>query len=116
VRDPGRGTRRRAEGAGYSLVEVLVALVVLQVGLLGAAGLVVTASRQVATTVRLELALTLAEAVADSLLSRGWGGDGSRVDGPFVIEWSGSDGWAVVAVRPPDGAPLVRIPVPVVEP
>ena len=93
-----------------------MALVVLQIGLLGAAGLITTASRQVALAVRLELALTLAEAVADSLLSRGWSGGGSRVDGPFVIEWSGSDGWAVVAVRPPDGDPLVRIPVPVIEP
>ena len=106
------GSRRQA----YSLVEVVVALVLLEVGVLGAAGMVVMATRRVASTARMERALSLAEAVADSLLEGSWYGDGVRVEGAFVVEWSGGGGWAVVEARDAGGATRIRIPVPVVEP
>lgn len=126
----GPGARRavrahpRARGAvrarpGYSLVEVVVALVLLQVGLLGAAGMVVTASRAVAGAARTDRALVIAGSVADSLQAFGWGGGGERIEGAFVVRWSGGPGgWSVVEVwgRPEGGSGgelVVRLPVPV---
>lgn len=100
---------------GYSLVEVIVALVILEIGVLGAAGMVVMAAREVASAAGMERELSLAEAVADSILAGGWGGDGQRVEGAFVVEWSGAAGWAVVEARDLDGGTRVRIPVPVVQ-
>jgi prepilin-type N-terminal cleavage/methylation domain-containing protein len=107
--------RRRARGA-YSLVEVVVALVILAIGLLGSTGLVVTAARSVAEALRIEAALTLAEGVADSLTILGWQAAGERRDGAFLVSWSGSGGWGVVTVRPLDGPPLVDLVVPVLDP
>ena len=102
--------------SAYSLVEVVVALVILAVGLLGAAGLVATAARHVASAVQAEAALNLAEAVADSLMTRGWRGPGERAVGTFVISWTGTEGWGEVVVRSLDGTPLVRLPVAVLDP
>ena len=85
--------------AGYSLVEVIVALVMLAVGLLGSAGLVVVAGRSVAEALRMEAALTVAEGVADSLAQLGWSASGQRREGAFVVSWSGTEAWGVVTVR-----------------
>lgn len=100
----------------YSLVEVVVALMILAVGLLGAAGLIATAARHVASAVQAEAALNLAEGVADSLMTGGWRGSGERAAGAFVVSWTGTEGWGEVVVRSLDGAPIVRLPVAVVEP
>jgi prepilin-type N-terminal cleavage/methylation domain-containing protein len=101
---------------GYSLVEVVVALVILAVGLLGSVGLVETAARSVAEALSIEAALTLAEGVADSLTTLGWQASGDRSEGPFLVSWSGSEGWGVVTVRLSEGAPLVDLVVPVIDP
>lgn len=110
--------RRRRRRFGYSLVEVIVALVLLQVGLLGVAGMVLTAGRALAGAARTDRALALGEAVADSLLAAGWAGPGARAVGPWEVRWSGAGAWALVEVGPRDGeeGPAVRIPVPVEEP
>lgn len=103
---------------GYSLVEVIVALVLLQVGLLGTAGMMLTAGRALTVAARTDRALAWAEAVADSLQAVGWGGGGERVEDGFVVVWSGSGGWATVEVRSPDaaGEVVVSLPVPVEAP
>ena len=108
--------RARLRGAGYSLVEVVVAIVILAVGILGAAGLVTTAARHVAWAVQSEAALGLAEEVADSLMAHGWRSAGERAEGALVVSWSGAEGWGEVAVRSSTGKPLVRLPVPMIEP
>lgn len=119
-RAPGlqKGTRRSGPCPGYSLVEVVVALVLLQLGLLAAAGMVVTASGVLAAAARTDRALVLAEGAADSLQAFGWGGGGERIEGAFIVRWSGSGEGSVVEVRSREGEGevLVRIPVPLEAP
>lgn len=72
--------RRGAETVGRSgvtLVEVLVSLVILQVGLLGVAGQIGVAHNLLDRAVRLEWAVAVAESVADSLGRFGYSGQGS---------------------------------------
>ncbi|RMH15684.1 MAG: hypothetical protein D6701_09810 [Gemmatimonadetes bacterium] len=64
----------RTRVAGFSLVEVLVALVVLEVGLLGAAALAVGAARRFAAATRAEYAVTVAASLADSLAAESGSG------------------------------------------
>lgn len=52
---------------GFTLLEVVVALVVLEVAVVGAAGTLMLASRTLARAERLERAVALAEGVLDSL-------------------------------------------------
>ena len=55
--------------SGFTLVEVLVSLVVLEVGLMGALGLLLLATRATARAARVEAATAAATSIADSLLS-----------------------------------------------
>ena len=87
---------------GFTLVEVLVALVILQVGLLGVAGQIGVAHSMLDRAVRLEWAVAVAESVADSLSRFGYSGEGSidlsagRVGWEL---WSGGDGSILVWVE-----------------
>lgn len=77
--------RRRA--AGFSLVEVLVALVVMAVGLLGIAGLYVEGLRAGRTAVYRSAAVNLASDMADRIRANPEGtyeGDGPGAEGGCV--------------------------------
>jgi Tfp pilus assembly protein PilV len=65
TRGLGRGTRP-ADG-GFTLIEIVVALLVLELAVLGSVGMVVLASSALARAERLERAVALAEGVLDSL-------------------------------------------------
>lgn len=104
--------RRRT---GSSLAEVLVAVVILEVGLLGVAGMVVTASRTLARAETVAGAVALAREVSDSLAAVGeivpgtarregleaaWAG---RTDGVLQLRVLGGSGEIVLTLvqRPP---------------
>lgn len=105
----GTGTGRGAGGArrpgtagraGFGLVEVLVGLVVLEVGLLGVAGIVALAAGLLADSARTERALYAAEELADSLAEDAAPSEGEREVAGGVLRWR-------VAAEP--GEPLARI-------
>lgn len=80
--------RRRPE-AGFSLVEVLVAMVVMAVGLLGIAGLYVEGLRAGRTSLYRTTAVTLAADMADRIRANALAGDAYAGTGP------GADGGCV---------------------
>lgn len=87
-------------GAGFTLVEVLVALVVLEVGLLGVVGMSVLAAGTMARAAERQRAVGSLEVVADSLLRHGVAGAGEREMGAHRIRWSTRGGvTTVLAVR-----------------
>jgi len=63
-----RGTRRRSSAAGFTLIEVMVALVIISVGLMTLVGLIPLGSRQVASTTQRSRASQLASSRAERLL------------------------------------------------
>ena len=80
--------RRRASIAGFALVELMVAIVVLAVGVLGAVGVAVQATRRLNEAAVREAALMAATVVLDSLVAHPAPAAGSRrVDG-FPTEWT----------------------------
>src|SRR5690606_6597572 len=90
---PRRAPARRARGArrasGFTLIEVLVALALLELGLLGCMGTLLLAERHMAHAERLHVATQRAAGVADSLLAAGGFGEG-EVDGSWgTLAWSG---------------------------
>jgi type II secretory pathway pseudopilin PulG len=93
-----------ASGAGgFSLVEGVVALVLLQVVLLGSSALLVTAVRTRNRAIVLERALERATLRADSLLQAG-GGSGEEVLPGAHLRWELlPDDWGVVEILPPGG-------------
>lgn len=121
------GRRRRGGPGGFVLTEVLVAMVVLVVGLLGGAGLLRLAAREMALTAQAEAARWGVAALADSLVaglapSTGareapWGelrwvpsGQGVFIEALAVTE-GGGDGrtlarlWLAAVAAPPDAGP-----------
>ena len=72
---------------GFSLVEVLVALVVLEVGILGVLAMPLQAQKTLLAAVALEDASRAVEWLADSLSSTGWGGPGSIETEQGLIRW-----------------------------
>lgn len=106
--------------SGFTLVEVVVALLIFQVGLLGVVGTLVLASRTVGRAVRLEGAVAEVESVLDSLSHVAGRGPGIRqtpggtltwsldADGEVSLTFRGDTGWPRVDVwshLPGDGAP-----------
>lgn len=88
---------------GFTLVEVVVALLVLQVGLLGGLAILTMASRTLRRAVTVEVAVAALEGVADSLLSAGWTGDGRMTLDAGEISWSGAPDSAMVLAFEPTG-------------
>jgi prepilin-type N-terminal cleavage/methylation domain-containing protein len=93
--------------SGFTLVEVMVALIILAAGVmagLGVAAAGVTALRRAQLR---QGAAALAEATGDSLLQATWDGrpamTGWRTEGPYRVDWvrdSATDSWTVrVAYR-----------------
>jgi hypothetical protein len=96
-------------------VEVLVALILLEICLIGVAGLFALASGRFARAVLVERAAAEAGVVADSLSRAGNGGSGESVRGPWRVSWEDSDGGRVVRVSllsDPEGAAVVEVRLP----
>lgn len=87
-----RGALRRKSTRGFSLVEMLVALVVLEIGVLGVLGLGALAARDVARAAELQRAVGLLEVAADSLLAVDDPTAGERAAGPHRVVWQPSGG------------------------
>jgi hypothetical protein len=106
----------RAVRGGFNLLEVVVALVLLQVSLLGVLGLFSLAAGRLTRALLLERAAAEAAAVADSLSRAGGSGEaGESVRGEWRVTWEPSDGGALVRVARRDGSgpgPLVEMRVP----
>ena len=100
-------------GPGFSLVEVLIALVVLEVGLLGAVGMTLQAQRTLQVALTLESVSQAVEGLADSLVRVGWSGAGSRVMDEGELRWSrgGSGIVTVIFEGPRDVSLMLGFPV-----
>lgn len=86
--------------SGFSLVEVVVALVVLEVAILGAVGTVVVASRTMSEAESIESAVSALEGTADSLSATATAGHGDKVVAGGRIHWEvQSDGGFTVEFR-----------------
>lgn len=101
---------------GFTLVEVVVALVILEVGLLGVVGMVVLAQRTLAEADALERGVAEMEGILDSLDRGAEPGGGARVLEVGEVTWSMEDGGALTLRFEPTGpgpATVVRGRVPV---
>ena len=74
--------------SGFSMVEVLVALVVLELVILGAVGMMVVASTTMSEAEVIERAVSALEGTADSLSQQATIGRGSKDVAGGRIEWS----------------------------
>ena len=101
---------------GFSLVEVTVALVVFEVGILGVLAMTLQAQKTLLAATGLESASRAVEWLADSLSLTGWGGPGSieteqgllrwtrEADGLVTITFQGGLGASGSVGLSPDGA------------
>lgn len=82
-----------------------MALIVLEVGMLGAVGMTIQAQRTLSRIAILEAAAQAVESVADSLSRAGWSGPGSRVLAGGDIRWArGGDGLVILTFRERGGS------------
>jgi hypothetical protein len=107
-----RGEDRRR--TGFSLLELAVALVILEVGVLGVLSLSVLAARELAVAADTQRAVGVAEVVADSLLRHRVRGDGQTRVGLHTVRWSRGHGLLVVEAHRAGsrGEPLARFDLP----
>ncbi|MEX2467733.1 MAG: prepilin-type N-terminal cleavage/methylation domain-containing protein [Gemmatimonadota bacterium] len=94
---------------GFTLVEVVVALVLLEIGVLGVVGTFVIASRTMARAEVLERATLTVERVADSLSVDGMAGDGSSPFRGGIVVWNGVPRVPAVVALSEAGDTLVRL-------
>lgn len=96
---------------GFTLVEILVALVVLEVGLLGVVGSLVLAARTLDRAVLLERGVAQVARVHDSLAVSGAAvGSGSFATADGVVTWTiDGSGRASISFARAVGSPLVTI-------
>ena len=96
---------------GFTLIEVAVALVVLELGAFAALGLLALAAENLAAAARLEWATGEAVQVADSLSTLGVTGPGEVVRAPWRVRWTPDPSGATrVSVSPAE--PVVELWVP----
>ena len=91
--------------AGFTLVEVIIALVILQIGLLGSVTTVALATRTLTDASRVERTTATLEGVLDSLVREPEIVAASRADGPRRIHWGVRGDIVVVGFEHPDGRP-----------
>ena len=90
---------------GFSLVEVLVALVVFEVGVLGVLAMTLQAQKTLLAAAALESASRAVEWLADSLSFAGWSGPGSIDTQHGLIRWTReADGLVTVTFQGGPGA------------
>ncbi len=90
---------------GFSLVEVLVALVVFGVGLLGVLAMTLQAQRTFLAAAALESSSRAVEWLADSLSFTGWGGPGSVETEQGLVRWTrGAGGLITITFEGGPGA------------
>ncbi|MEX0979645.1 MAG: prepilin-type N-terminal cleavage/methylation domain-containing protein [Gemmatimonadota bacterium] len=77
----------RGNSAGFTLIEVVFALVIFTVGLLGVAGMVNVAARTLNGARAMAWAVASAAEVADSLAFWGASGDGERLWPEGRVRW-----------------------------
>ena len=90
---------------GFSLAEVVVALVVFEVGFLGVVSMTLQAQRTFLAAAALESGSRVVEWLADSLSHAGWGGPGSIETQAGSVRWTrGPGGLVTVAFEGGPGA------------
>lgn len=95
---------------GFTLLEVVVALLLLEVAVLAAVGTLVVASRALRDAEHLERAVVAAEGVLDSLASAPAGASGARAFDGGTLEWDvDAAGLVVLRASNPGGAPVLEI-------
>jgi prepilin-type N-terminal cleavage/methylation domain-containing protein len=93
--DQQRGSRARA---GFTIVEMIVAIMVLSIGVLGLASTAAVVQRQMASGERQSVAATIAQSRFDELTSRncdavsGTSGAASHRNGQILERWNVIDG------------------------
>ena len=85
--------------SGATLAELVVALVVLELGLLGTVGTLVLASSVTTRARDLDWAVHRARALVDSIAHDGYGGTGTEELGFGRLEWTGEAEGSRVQVR-----------------
>ena len=101
------GVERRT--GGFTLLEVLVGLVILEVALLGAVGTLTIAQRRLASAELLHLATQGTAEVADSLEDAGTAQAGVLITDWGRVRWSSLGEQTGVYGEGPDGEPLLEI-------
>ncbi len=94
---------------GFSLMEVMIALVVFVVGLLGAVGMTLQAQRTLEKARALDTAARVVATVADSLFLNGWSGAGARMADRGEVRWSSQAGGVVTVTYDGGSRPVLRV-------
>ena len=95
---------------GFTLVEVVVSLLLLEIAVVAAAGTLVVASRTLAEATHLERAVLEAEGVLDSLAGLDVIGSGSRPYPGGNVEWSvDAERLVLVRVVTPDSTVVLAV-------
>lgn len=95
---------------GFTLIEVVVALVILEIGVLGAAGTLVLAAATMTRAEALERAVAATEGVLDSLAFAASGGRGAKpFRGGEVVWFANAQGHLVVNAMSHDADTLLVI-------
>ena len=97
---------------GFSLVEVLFAVLVLQVGVLGTLSLLNGALEMVREAEEIEWSIDRAVSIVDSIRRGRLPGSGFRRERGMDVEWGSDPGWgsSLVVRRSADGAPRLALP------
>ncbi len=100
-----------ANSRGFSLLELMVALVILQVGLLAVGGMVLRAQATLRLSETLLRAALETEVVGDSVMAGLLATQGERARPWGWVEWRPAEGGAVtlMALRSVDGDTLFRL-------
>ena len=96
--------------SGFTLIEVVVALLLLEVAVLAAAGTLQVASRTLGEAERVERAVVEASGILDSLAGAPGAGAGSRTLPFGGVTWAvDSAGTVTLEVRTGEGVRLLRV-------
>lgn len=107
-RRPSGRPRGRPGRSGFSLVELVVALILLQVGLLAVAGMGLLAARAFAEAASLQRGGGALAVVADSLVRHGVSASGERPVPPLLVRWRARpEGLELRLVSPDDDRTLM---------
>lgn len=94
---------------GFTLVEILVALVVVEVGVLGVVGTLLLAARTLGRAEALEHGVTALEAAYDSLRTVPRPSDGRALVPPGEVRWWTSGEELHLVFQAADGRALARL-------